>query len=88
MSNAGQRTYDNDVGCAMCYYRMYLCVCAFRSCLSDDSVALWERWFTHALQLLQQKVLSLNSIVQLFTPLLVHYNASYADKVALLSTQP
>ncbi|GAA6099231.1 centrosomal protein kizuna isoform X3, partial [Tachysurus ichikawai] len=54
------------------------------SCLSGDSVALWERWFTHALQLLQQEVLSLNSIVQLFTPLLVHYNASYADKAEVL----
>ncbi|XP_060735769.1 centrosomal protein kizuna isoform X3 [Tachysurus vachellii] len=55
-----------------------------RSCLSGDSVALWERWFTHALQLLQQEVLSLNTIVQLFTPLLVHYNASYADKAEVL----
>ncbi|XP_053488939.1 centrosomal protein kizuna isoform X2 [Ictalurus furcatus] len=55
-----------------------------RSCLSGDSVALWERWFTHALQLLQQEVLSLNSIVQLFSPLLVHYNASYADKAEVL----
>ncbi|KAK3538219.1 hypothetical protein QTP70_033100 [Hemibagrus guttatus] len=55
-----------------------------RSCLSGDSVALWERWFTHALQLLQQEVLSLNSIVQLFTPLLVHYNASYTDKAEVL----
>ncbi|XP_026789853.3 centrosomal protein kizuna isoform X1 [Pangasianodon hypophthalmus] len=55
-----------------------------RSCLSGDSVALWERWFTHALQLLQQEVLSLNSIVQLFTPLLVHYSASYADKAEVL----
>ncbi|XP_058255733.1 centrosomal protein kizuna isoform X3 [Hemibagrus wyckioides] len=55
-----------------------------RLCLSGDGVALWERWFTHALQLLQQEVLSLNSIVQLFTPLLVHYNASYADKAEVL----
>lgn len=72
----------------VCYYCACLCACARRSCLSGDGVALWERWFTHALQLLQQEVLSLNSIVQLFTPLLVHYNASYADKVALLATQP
>ncbi|KAI5616694.1 centrosomal protein kizuna [Silurus asotus] len=55
-----------------------------RSCLAGDSVALWERWFTHALQLLQHRILSLNSIVQLFTPLLVHYNASYADKAEVL----
>ncbi|TSO25227.1 Centrosomal protein kizuna [Bagarius yarrelli] len=55
-----------------------------RSSLSGDSAALWERWFSHALQLLQQKVLSLSSIVQLFTPLLVHYNASYADKAEVL----
>ncbi|XP_060790288.1 centrosomal protein kizuna isoform X2 [Neoarius graeffei] len=55
-----------------------------RSCLSGDSVALWDRWFTHALQLLQEEVLSLNSIVQLFTPLLVHYSASYTDKAEVL----
>ncbi|KAM9466802.1 centrosomal protein kizuna isoform 2-T2 [Clarias gariepinus] len=55
-----------------------------RSCLSGDSVVLWERWFTHALQLLQQEVLSLNSIVQLFTPLLVHYSASYAEQAEVL----
>lgn len=79
-------TYYDNVGCAIIV--CVVCVYAFRSCLSGDSVALWERWFTHALQLLQQEVLSLNSIVQLFSPLLVYYNASYADKVALLSTQP
>ncbi|XP_062863470.1 centrosomal protein kizuna isoform X2 [Trichomycterus rosablanca] len=55
-----------------------------RSCLSGDSASLWERWFRHALQLLRQDVLSLNSIVQLFTPLLVQYKASYTDKAEVL----
>ncbi|XP_072545584.1 centrosomal protein kizuna isoform X2 [Salminus brasiliensis] len=55
-----------------------------RSCLSTDSAALWERWLTHVLQLLQQEVLPLDSIVQLFTPLLVHNNASYTDKAEVL----
>ncbi|XP_017555213.1 centrosomal protein kizuna [Pygocentrus nattereri] len=55
-----------------------------RSCLSSESAALWDRWFTHVLQLLQQEVLPLDSIVQLFTPLLVHNNASYTGKAEVL----
>ncbi|XP_066526098.1 centrosomal protein kizuna isoform X2 [Hoplias malabaricus] len=55
-----------------------------RSCLSADSAALWERWFTHVLQLLRLEVLPINSIVQLFTPLLVQNNASYTDKAEVL----
>lgn len=55
-----------------------------RSCLSADSAALWERWLTHALKLLQHEVLPLDSIMQLFTPLLVHNNASYTDKAEVL----
>ncbi|KAI4875293.1 hypothetical protein NFI96_022563, partial [Prochilodus magdalenae] len=59
-------------------------VAQIRSCLSADSGALWERWFTHVLQLMQQEVLPLDRIVQLFTPLLVHSDASYINKAGEL----
>uniref|UniRef100_A0A672RFR4 Centrosomal protein kizuna n=1 Tax=Sinocyclocheilus grahami TaxID=75366 RepID=A0A672RFR4_SINGR len=55
-----------------------------RSCLSAESVLLWDCCFRHFLQLQQQKILSVEHIIQLFTPLLVPSNATYTEKVPLL----
>ncbi|XP_052009205.1 centrosomal protein kizuna isoform X2 [Xyrauchen texanus] len=55
-----------------------------RSCLSAYSALLWDRCFRHILQLQQQEILSIDLIVQLFTPLLVLNSATYSDKAGEL----
>ncbi|XP_026141158.1 centrosomal protein kizuna [Carassius auratus] len=55
-----------------------------RSCLSADSALLWDCCFRHFLQLQQQKILSIDHIIQLFTPLLVPNNATYTEKAGEL----
>uniref|UniRef100_A0A671P9B3 Centrosomal protein kizuna n=1 Tax=Sinocyclocheilus anshuiensis TaxID=1608454 RepID=A0A671P9B3_9TELE len=55
-----------------------------RSCLSAESVLLWDCCFRHFLQLQQQKILSVEHIIQLFTPLLVPSNATYTEKAGEL----
>uniref|UniRef100_A0A8C1TY37 Centrosomal protein kizuna n=1 Tax=Cyprinus carpio TaxID=7962 RepID=A0A8C1TY37_CYPCA len=51
-----------------------------RSCLSAESALLWDCCFRHFFQLQQQKILSTDHIIQLFTPLLVPNNATYTEK--------
>ncbi|XP_050989538.1 centrosomal protein kizuna isoform X2 [Labeo rohita] len=55
-----------------------------RSCLSAESALLWDCCFKHFLQLQQQKILSTDHIIQLFTPLLVPNNATYTEKAGEL----
>ncbi|CAM4650213.1 unnamed protein product [Leuciscus chuanchicus] len=55
-----------------------------RLCLSAESVPLWDCCFRHFLQLRQQKILSTDHIIQLFTPLLVTSSATYTDKAGEL----
>ncbi|XP_073683589.1 centrosomal protein kizuna [Garra rufa] len=55
-----------------------------RSCLSAESALLWDCCFRHFLQLQQQKILSTDQIIQLFTPLLVPNNATYTEKAGEL----
>ncbi|XP_016300674.1 centrosomal protein kizuna isoform X2 [Sinocyclocheilus anshuiensis] len=55
-----------------------------RSCLSAESALLWDCCFRHFFQLQQQKILSTDHIIQLFTPLLVPYNATYTEKAGEL----
>lgn len=55
-----------------------------RLCLSAESVPLWDCCFRHFLQLRQQKILSTDHIIQLFTQLLVTNNATYTDKAGEL----
>ncbi|KAL0170715.1 hypothetical protein M9458_035311, partial [Cirrhinus mrigala] len=50
------------------------------SCLSAESALLWDCCFKHFLQLQQQKILSTDHIIQLFTPLLLLNNATYTEK--------
>ncbi|KAM3595102.1 uncharacterized protein V6R79_018120 [Siganus canaliculatus] len=51
--------------------------------LPPDAAQLWDRWFKHALVLKEQRVLSTELLVQLFTPLLVERHATYSQQVAL-----
>ncbi|XP_058604527.1 centrosomal protein kizuna isoform X2 [Onychostoma macrolepis] len=55
-----------------------------RSCLSAESALLWDCCFRHFFQLQQQKILSVDHIIQLFTPLLVPSNAIYTEKAGEL----
>ncbi|XP_043119806.1 centrosomal protein kizuna isoform X2 [Puntigrus tetrazona] len=55
-----------------------------RSCLSAEGALLWDCCFTHFLQLQQQKTLSVDHIIQLFTPHLVLSNATYTEKAGEL----
>ncbi|XP_077094787.1 centrosomal protein kizuna isoform X2 [Siphateles boraxobius] len=55
-----------------------------RLCLSAESVQLWDCCFRHFIQLQQQKILSTEHIIQLFTQLLVTKNATYTDKAGEL----
>ncbi|XP_016404217.1 centrosomal protein kizuna-like, partial [Sinocyclocheilus rhinocerous] len=55
-----------------------------RSCMSAESALLWDCCFRHFFQLQQQKILSTDHIIQLFTPLLVPYNATYTEKAGEL----
>uniref|UniRef100_A0A8C1PZU8 Centrosomal protein kizuna n=1 Tax=Cyprinus carpio TaxID=7962 RepID=A0A8C1PZU8_CYPCA len=55
-----------------------------RSCLSAESALLWDCCFRHFLQLQQQKIFSVDHIIQLFTPLLVPSNATYTEKAGEL----
>uniref|UniRef100_A0A8C2ELY9 Centrosomal protein kizuna n=1 Tax=Cyprinus carpio TaxID=7962 RepID=A0A8C2ELY9_CYPCA len=55
-----------------------------RSCLSAESALLWDCCFRHFFQLQQQKILSTDHIIQLFTPLLVPNNATYTEKAGEL----
>ncbi|KAL0969252.1 hypothetical protein UPYG_G00224520 [Umbra pygmaea] len=54
------------------------------SSLSPDAAPLWERWFKHALLLRDHRVLTTKRLVQLFTPLLLPFNASYSTKAKVL----
>lgn len=50
--------------------------------LPPNAARLWDRWFKHALVLKEQRVLSAERLVQLFTPLLVRRDATYSQQVA------
>ncbi|XP_071183424.1 centrosomal protein kizuna-like isoform X1 [Salvelinus alpinus] len=52
--------------------------------LPPDAAPLWDRWFKHALLLKDHHVLTPERLVQLFTPLLLPYNASYSAKAKVL----
>uniref|UniRef100_A0A674EZW5 Centrosomal protein kizuna n=1 Tax=Salmo trutta TaxID=8032 RepID=A0A674EZW5_SALTR len=52
--------------------------------LPSDAAPLWDRWFKHALLLKDNRVLTPEHLVQLFTPLLLPYNASYSAKAKVL----
>ncbi|KAM6973280.1 centrosomal protein kizuna [Aplochiton taeniatus] len=50
------------------------------SSLPPDAAPLWDGWFKHALRLKEQRVLSVERLVQLFTPLLLEApTVSHAD---------
>ncbi|KAK2878344.1 hypothetical protein Q8A67_019135 [Cirrhinus molitorella] len=55
-----------------------------RSCLSAESAPLWDCCFRHFSQLQQQKIISTDHIIQVFTPLLVPNNATYTEKAGKL----
>ncbi|XP_067099605.1 centrosomal protein kizuna [Osmerus mordax] len=54
------------------------------SSLPNDAAPLWDRWFKHALLLKDQRVLSTERLVQLFTPVLLPHHASYSQKAKVL----
>lgn len=52
--------------------------------LTPDAARLWDRWFKHALLLKERRLLSVEHLVQLFTPLLLERHATYGHQVALV----
>ncbi|XP_034015426.1 centrosomal protein kizuna [Thalassophryne amazonica] len=52
--------------------------------LPPDAAWLWDRWFKHALLLKEQRVLTVERLVQLFTPLLVERHATYSHQAKVL----
>ncbi|XP_019940203.2 centrosomal protein kizuna isoform X1 [Paralichthys olivaceus] len=52
--------------------------------LPPDAARLWDRWFKHALLLKERRVLNIERLVQLFTPLLLERHASYSHQAKVL----
>uniref|UniRef100_A0A3Q3AML2 Centrosomal protein kizuna n=2 Tax=Kryptolebias marmoratus TaxID=37003 RepID=A0A3Q3AML2_KRYMA len=52
--------------------------------LPPNAARLWDRWFKHALVLKEQRVLSTERLVQLFTPLLLKRDATYSQQAKVL----